>query len=351
MEMTQETPIGAHYKDGEFEEWAVSAYLANQDKTEYLIDGILPKKCHAMIYAPTGHMKTFMGIHIGCCVATGTPFNLQAVEPSEVVYIAAEAPEETAKRIKAWQEYHGCAGDVLRFVPTAFRFKDEESLAQLDRYLAPRSGKIGLVIFDTAARCASGVDEDNNSEVYQHVIDPLTTLKNKYGLTVLVIHHTGKDGRTPRGAAAWVDACDTVARIETTFGNVAHRDTPLYSVLNIEKMRGARPRKVAFRPVKQGTTLVLENATIDEAHATKPKSGRPRKHSTPRKDGEPRKRGREDKRDVKSIILLCLDEGIHTPAAMAERSEIPKKTIQNNLTELKNQGVVDTTRGEWRKVA
>ena len=342
---------GILYQDGDFEEWPVGAYLAKQDSNEDLIDGILPKEGQAMIYAPTGHMKTYMAITIGGCVATGTPFNKQAVEQGEVIYIAAEAPREVAKRIKAWQDYHGYEYDVMRFLPTTVRFKQEESLQRLDRYIASRRGAVKLVIFDTAARCASGVDEDSNSEVQQIVNDALIELIRKHKLTVLIVHHTGKDGNTPRGASAWMDACDTCARVETVFRNKSLRDTPLYTTLQVKKLRGGQPQSVAFRPIKQSGTLVLEGVSLEEAAKAKPKQGRPRKDSTPRKDGTNRQRGRGARPDVPAMILHCLEQSITTTKAMAESTGINEKTISNNLTTMRKDGIVTTIGGEWRKGA
>ena len=338
---------GVLYKDDTFEQWSVDAFLEQGDANEYLIDGVLPKESHAMIYAPTGHMKSFMAIHLAGCVSTGTPFNNQAVEQGEVVYIAAEAPREIAKRMRAWRTLNGFGDEeIISFFPTTVKFKEPESVARLRRYLEVRKGAVKLVIFDTAARCASGIDEDNNSQVNELVNEQLTELITDFGLSVLVVHHTGKDGITPRGASAWIDACDTYARVETIFQNKSRRENPLMTTLVTEKLRGDHPISVAFRPVKHDGTLVLTDATLEDAQALKPKAGRPRKDSTDRKDGTPRQRG-SNKMKTPDRILVCLAEGVTTPEAMSVTTGIAVKTIKNNLTTLRSQNVVDSNDGSW----
>src|SRR5690606_41937340 len=71
---------------------------------------------------------------------------------------------------------------------------------------------------------------------------PVTTVSDVLSLHDALPIYTGKDALSPRGASAWMDACDTYARVETVFRNKSLRETPLYPTLKVEKLRGDRPQ-------------------------------------------------------------------------------------------------------------
>ncbi len=73
-----------------------------------------------------------------------------------------------------------------------------------------------LVIVDTFARCIVGADENSARDV-GIAVDNLYRLRDATATvngTVLVLHHTGKDGSTIRGSSALEGGCDTVYQVE-----------------------------------------------------------------------------------------------------------------------------------------
>ena len=61
-----------------------------------------------------------------------------------------------------------------------------------------------LVVLDTLGTCLSGADENNNGQM-REVLDGAEEIGSAWDAAVLLIHHTGKVGKSPRGAQALQD--------------------------------------------------------------------------------------------------------------------------------------------------
>ena len=65
-----------------------------------------------------------------------------------------------------------------------------------------------LVVIDTLSRHFGGKDENQTSEMSQFV-SALDNMRQEFGVTVLLVHHTGKDAnKGPRGSNALRAALD-----------------------------------------------------------------------------------------------------------------------------------------------
>ena len=73
--------------------------------------------------------------------------------------------------------------------------------------------ELGLIVVDTLARVALGADE-NNAKDMGRVVDGLDELKRQTGATIMVIHHTRKDGGSERGSSALRGAADAMILCE-----------------------------------------------------------------------------------------------------------------------------------------
>lgn len=242
-------------------------YLARRGSASRPVQGLLPRVGHAMLYAPTGHLKSFAAVHLAGCIATGQPFGGRAVEQGEVLYVAAEAPEELAKRIHGREEYYKAPRRSIVMPERAvLRVDREHDLEDLREYLDSRQGRVRLVVFDTIRRCVTGLDEDKASEVYDKVNTPLTEIASEHRLCALVLHHTGKNPnlKTPRGSAAWTDACDTVIRLDTQFQDARRRMHPKRTRLIVEKLRSGEPSDLDFKVIAYHQTLVVTSDPDDK---------------------------------------------------------------------------------------
>ncbi|WP_185095153.1 AAA family ATPase [Truepera radiovictrix] len=228
---------------------------------DFIVEDLLFVKTQAMIYAPTGHIKTFTSRDVVCHVATGLDFNGKKVKQTNVLYVAAEGADEFEKRLIAWEDYYGISTrDHLEFVDVPLQLHDEGHMRFVRKWLIAHNG--GLVVFDTAEKCTIGTDENAPTQVNLRVNAPLERIKQETGATTLLVHHqgTGKYPR-PRGCTAWETPNDTLMRVQTTFLDWQTRNTPIESVLQIEKQRGMPPFGLKFKPIRVDVPRYHEDAT------------------------------------------------------------------------------------------
>src|SRR5258708_21582640 len=90
--------------------------------------------------------------------------------------------------------------------------------------LAPR-----LIILDTLSRCMVGGDE-NSSKDMGLFVEACAEIQRATGATILVIHHTGKNGIGERGSSVLPCACETMIELSQNEG---------YITLACDKMKDA----------------------------------------------------------------------------------------------------------------
>lgn len=186
---------------------------------EWLIQGILPDKAFVQVYGKWRSGKTFIVLDWALTVATGESWGgLHPVKGGPVLYVFGEGRAGIKQRVNAWLDHHGYPrrNNGIPFLavdhpPQLVNLEDisqfcEDVVLQMDH--APR-----LIIFDTMARATVGVDENMTKEM-GIVVASADYLRKMFDCTVLVVHHTGKDGHTSRGSSSIPAGLD--ADIKTT---------------------------------------------------------------------------------------------------------------------------------------
>lgn len=184
--------------------------LRNLPKPEPLIDKTLDRNTVALLVGPAGSYKSFVALDWACSVATGTPWQGRHTKKGHVVYIAGEGAYGLNQRISAWEAHHNIKvpHDQLTVIHHPVQLGRPDELAALIEVI--KSKPTVVVIADTVARCIVGLDE-NAAKDMGLVIDAATRLRDctDNGVVVLV-HHTGKDGKTIRGSSALEGGVDTI---------------------------------------------------------------------------------------------------------------------------------------------
>lgn len=194
------------------------ASLATLPEPQPLIDRTLDRRTVALLAGYWGTGKSFLALDWAACVATGRPWQGRTTEQGRVLYVAAEGAYGLHQRLSAWEYAWGIPipSDSLMVLPTPVNLGNRASVHELRSMvvdLAP-----DLVVLDTLARCAVGLDE-NSAKDMGMVIDSLYRLRDDAdGGTVLAVHHTGKDRSTVRGSSAVEAGVDTVYQIEGDAG-------------------------------------------------------------------------------------------------------------------------------------
>jgi hypothetical protein len=179
---------------------------------EMLLSPILPERSLAMLYAPRGVGKSWLGLSIGMAVAAGASLlRWSAPRHRNVLYIDGEMPlvslQERLKEISA-----GFGRDIPN---DGFRILAADnvegginlSTEEGQQAIEPLLEGIDLLILDNLSTLLTSRSE-TASDAWVPIQTWLLKLR-RHGISVLLIHHAGTNGRQ-RGTSRREDALDTV---------------------------------------------------------------------------------------------------------------------------------------------
>jgi len=175
---------------------------------EFLIDEFIENNTIGVIFGETGTYKSFLSLDLSFCVATGSPWKGREVKQGNVFYLAGEGFGGLARRKAAWEVENKIKIEEgqVHFSRTAIDVLDPKSIEHVkeetDR-LVSLYGKPGFVVLDTLA-ANFGAGDENSSEAMGKFLKHINRyLREPYGCSVLIIHHTGhNNGGRARGSSA-----------------------------------------------------------------------------------------------------------------------------------------------------
>jgi len=181
---------------------------------EWLSPGLFPARGLGMLIGLPGTLKTFACVSLGLTIATGVEgWGRPAAEAADVLYIAAESPEEMVQdRVKAWLAAHDLQpADASRFriiedVPLA---ANPDDIVQLIEQQISQGCRPKLIVLDTLFWFMAGLSENDTRDVSQALLS-LKRLIREFGSLVLIVHHIGKNQAGARGSSSLEGALDTL---------------------------------------------------------------------------------------------------------------------------------------------
>jgi KaiC/GvpD/RAD55 family RecA-like ATPase len=209
---------------------------------KWLINGLIEENSLAMVFGAPAAGKTFVALDIALSIACGRAYHGLDVKQGTVAYIAGEGHAGFARRVNAWCK---STGQSLAGVPFAKSNRtvvlndpnsEDELVSELE-LLAEEIGGLSLIVLDTLARTMLGEENNENMMAYVQVCD---RLKERFGCTVIIVHHTGHQNKDrSRGGSAMHGALDAEYRVEP-WGELKVLMTPT-------KMKDAvEPEPIAF---------------------------------------------------------------------------------------------------------
>lgn len=210
----------------------------------WLVHGYIEEDALTVMYGPPGKGKSFVALDLSCCIASGTPFHGHNVKLGVAIYIAGEGHNGIARRLHAWALQNQTAIPPLLFVseaPTDLSIATNAAkVAEAVQQIAKATGEAPvLIVIDTMARNFGG--EENSSTDVGQFIRNVDALRRHWKATVLIVHHSGKDGdKGARGSSALKGAADAEYEVSRSDEDKLVRLTP-------RKMKDAEePPSLAF---------------------------------------------------------------------------------------------------------
>lgn len=187
--------------------------FAQRPPPRWLVKGLLQADSLVLLTGTYRSFKSFIALDIALSLASGRPVlgnpDWKPVEPQRVLYLCGEGSADLGVRYRAYTKAR-LTGSIDRCgfiddVPQISDFTDPEFVALADAH--------DVIVIDTLARVTVGIDENSNADMGT-VVATLDGLRKgrpaDKPLTVIVVHHTGKNGQEPRGASALAAAADTI---------------------------------------------------------------------------------------------------------------------------------------------
>lgn len=162
------------------------------------VKGVLPKAELVVVYGQSGSGKSFFVFDVVAAIATGEPWQGRKTSKARVVYVLAEGANGFLNRLKAYATTRSGCLPGIRIIADAPNLLAEDHFHLASAIDA--SGGADLIVIDTLAASSPGADE-NAAKDMGRVIEHCKQLSKSTGATVLLIHHSGKDGS--KGARGW----------------------------------------------------------------------------------------------------------------------------------------------------
>lgn len=249
--------------------------LSRQDipPREFLLSEWMPKDSFGMVYAPRGVGKSWFCMALAAAVSEGKKRFLgwDLHTQHDVLYVDGEMAQIDLK-----ERFEGlCAGPNPRLHilasemlyregrPLSLDFLEEQrAVDDALHHLEEKGCRAQLVIFDNLSTLRRSVSENDNDAAKQ-LLDWFVNLRHR-GYTVLVVHHSGKNGQQ-RGASIVEVPMDFVLKLsQKDRANVGKYQEARFD-LAFDKIRGKRPLNdefsVSLRPNDQGTLNLYFDVT------------------------------------------------------------------------------------------
>lgn len=223
---------------------------------DYLIQDVMIERGVYFLVAPPGVGKSWLEQHIALAVAMGRPLHGHTTKKGTVVRLLSERFGLAPKRLKEWLACHRehaalfDAADVHHF-PKPIELHEPHSVEQFIRDLEWKGITPSLITVDTFAQNMVGKD-DNSAMAMGLVMRGVGTLRDRLKCTILLIHHTGKDGSSERGSNAPRGYADGLWMLRK---NGASTDVVLRCV---KENWGPGFERMKFKLVTDGRTATLE---------------------------------------------------------------------------------------------
>lgn len=301
--------------------------VANIGPTRWLIRKMLPEDCTAVLYGPSGTLKSFVMIDMALSIAHGVPWQGSETKARTVVYLAGEGEQGFSKRLLAWSIQHSLAAPpnfAFRQIPRLQEPATLETMLEALRLIQSERGDIGLIIIDTLFTALDGGDENSGKDMGQ-VISVMKRLRQEFGAAVVTVHHTGKVGDTARGHSSLPSGMDVMfyakpgpSPLTVEITNPKQKDGAEHPTMLLQASVQELP--IVGEDGEQETSLVLSNPTAEILAGYQAKTKQTEETVAKAQDA---KRAEDEAADrIKAFALERLSQGIDLRTIEREVEEL-----------------------------
>ena len=222
----------------------------------WIVQDIIPNNGLIIVYGSPGSGKTFIVIDVCLHIINHMKwFNNAVNDAGVVVYLIGEGIYGIKKRLDSWSSYHNINSDnLIFFIPiSSINIWEEKNINRLRKtltaFMESTGKKIVMIVVDTLARAATGLDENSSRDMGMFLRN-FEVIKEHFECSILFIHHKGKDeSRGMRGSSSLLGAADTCIDIRKEHDNSI--------TIKIEKQKDGENKTFNSRLVKHKDSLVL----------------------------------------------------------------------------------------------
>ena len=177
----------------EFESISLSSYVGSEFQP--LIDGLIHFPSTTLLYGRSGSMKSLLCLYLAGCIATGKHvFNQYPTTQANVFYLDGELSAASINTRARMLGLSDIPKSQLSYYQTAdkenFTLSDSETRNTLISFL--KENHYTVLIIDNVRVCFDLLNE-NAAESWQDINSFLKRLRTN-GITVILVHHSGKNG-------------------------------------------------------------------------------------------------------------------------------------------------------------
>ena len=202
---------------------------------EFLVDGLIPANSLTSIFGSPGSGKSFIGIDVAMSVSTNSEFHGRPTRSGKTIYVAGEGYNGLVQRGYAWLVANGVAiEDADIFISrTSVDLPEADArdilFDEINKVLEP-DDQLALLVVDTVSRNFGPLDENQTADMRRFVA-AVDEIKDKFGCTVLLIHHSGHyDKSRARGSIALKAALDAEFLVEKRDSSLFIKPTKMKDV-------------------------------------------------------------------------------------------------------------------------
>jgi hypothetical protein len=213
-------------------------------KIDWLVDGVIKSESLVMFGGAPSGGKTYVAIEVLMCVASGLPvFGKYATKQGDAVYIACEGRDSMMRRTFAWDllKNNGQEVDPVYISEAEIVISTPENAHNSSESLAKFMEAGGIhprvIVIDTMNYSLGTAGENDANQMTEYFARLARNLIRRFKATVILVHHTNKDGSDIRGSSTIRGALDSLFLVGQENGqykvkNDKHKDleklAPIY---------------------------------------------------------------------------------------------------------------------------